>query len=335
MKNDSPKTSNLSKPVFTLNTRNQSLQITREGAGFIILIFAIGIGAIFTGSNLLYLILAMCLSSLVVSGILSELALKKISINSALPPSVYAGDAFSIRISIANEKKYFSSYSLRVTMILSDAAHLDGNTGIYLFYLPPNSIQGKNLLVTAGKRGPLRIKGFQISTRFPFGFFCKIKFLSLPKENIVFPAIHPVQLPFLSYPSGEQQGTVRNQGDEIIAIREYNEGDPVNAVHWKSSAKTGNLRVKEFLASPDQSFTLFLNLHDSQTNRQVSAPVLEERVSEAASLAYHLIQRGNEVSLKTEENFHILFGSSESHLERIMQFLAHIGLSTETTDEPS
>ena len=326
MKNDSPIISHLSKPVFTLNTRNQSLQITREGAGFIILIFAVGIGAIFTGSNLLYLILAMCLSSLVVSGVLSELALKNISIESVLPPGVYAGDAFSIGMKVANEKKYFSSYSLRIAMIPSDRVQLEGNTGIYLFHMPPASNEEKILIVKAVKRGPLRIKGFQLSTRFPFGFFCKTKFLPVSNENIVFPSIHPVQLPSLSDLSGEQQGVVCHQGEEIVAIREYREGDPVNAVHWKSSAKTGNLRVKEFLASPDQSFTLFLNLHDSQTNRQVAAPVLEERVSEAASLAYHLIQRGNEVSLKTEDNYHIPFGNTEAHLERIMRFLALVGL---------
>jgi uncharacterized protein (DUF58 family) len=326
MKNDSPIISHLPKPVFTLNTRNQSLQITREGAGFIILIFAVGIGAIFTGSNLLYLILAMCLSSLIISGVLSELALKKISIKSALPPNVYAGDAFSIGVKITNEKKYFSSYSLRITLIPDNAVQLEGNTGIYLFHMPPASVAEKNLMVKANNRGPLRIKGFQISTGFPFGFFCKIKFLPVFNENIVFPAIHPVQLPSLSYPSGEQQGVVCHQGEEIVAIREYSEGDPVNAVHWKSSAKTGDLRVKEFLASSDQSFTLFLNLHDSQTNRQVAEAVLEERVSEAASLAYHLICRGNEVSLKTAENFHIPFGNSEPHLERIMKFLAFVGL---------
>jgi len=324
MKNNSPAIS--TKPVFTLHTRNQSLQITREGAGFIILIFAVGIGAIFTGSNLLYLILAMCLSSLVVSGVLSELALKKISIENVLPPGVYAGDAFSIAMKVANEKKYFSSYSLRIAMIPGDAVPLEGNIDTYLFHMPPTSVAEKNLIVKAVMRGPLRIKGFQISTRFPFGFFCKIKFLPVLNETVVFPAIHPVQLPILSDLSGEQQGVVCHQGEEIVALREYNEGDPVNAVHWKSSAKTGNLRVKEFLASPDQSFTLFLNLHDSQTNQQVADPVLEERVSEAASLAYHLIQRGNEVSLKTEDNFHIPFGNTEAHLKCIMKFLALVGL---------
>jgi len=317
----------ISKPVFTLNTRNRSLQITREGAGFIILIFAVGVGAIFTGSNLLYLVVAMCLSLLVVSGILSELALKKISVKSSLPPTVYAGDHFSIPLNIANDKKYFSSYCLRITLIPEDTNRLEGNTGVTLFHMAPASVDEKNLLVKAVKRGPLRIKGFQISTSFPFGFFCKIKYLPMDDENIVFPSIHPVRLPLLSDPSVEEQGIVRHQGEEIVALREYRDGDPLNAVHWKSSAKTGNLRVKEFPAGQDQNFTLFLNLNDAQTNRQVADPILEKRVKEAASLAYHLIRGGNAVSLKTQDHFQIPFGKSEPHLERIMRFLALVGLN--------
>jgi uncharacterized protein (DUF58 family) len=326
MKAHSNKLPPLPKPVFTIKTRNRSLEITREGAGFITLIFVVGVGAIFTGSNLLYLVLAMCLSLLVVSGVLSELALKKITAESTLPPTVYAKDHFSIHLKIANGKKYFSSYCLRIAMVPEGSVPLAGNNDIYLFHLAPEKTDETNLLVNAEKRGSLQIRGVEISTRFPFGFFRKTKFLPLAGEAIVFPEIQPVQLPIPSHPSAEEQGVVRHQGDEIVALREYSEGDPVNAVHWKSSAKTGHLRVKDFRASGHQNFTLFLNLNDAQTNRQVQDPVLEERVSEAASLAYNLIRRGNEVSLKTGDHFQTPFGMSEPHLERIMRFLALVGL---------
>lgn len=331
----SQKLPTLPKPVYTIRTRNQSLQITREGAGFIILIFAVGVGAIFTGSNLLFLVLAMCLSLLVVSGILSELALKKITVTSTLPPTVYAGDPFSVRLKITNGKKYLSSYCLRITLIPVDSLPLAENSDIYLFHMLPEKIEETNLLVKAEKRGPLKIRGFQVSTRFPFGFFCKIKFLPMADETLVFPFIQPVEIPFMPDSSAEEQGIVLHQGDEIMTLREYCEGDPVNAVHWKSSAKTGSLRVKETRGSSHQSYTLFLNLTDAQTNRQVQDSVLEKRVSSAASLAYNLIRRGDEVSLKTEDHFQIPFGNTERHLERIMRFLACVGLSDGTQDARS
>lgn len=315
----------LGKPVLTFRTHNRSLQITKEGAGFIFVIFSVGIGAIITANNLLFLVLAMCCSFLVVSGILSELTLKKITVTGSLPATLYARDIFPLTIKVTNRKKYFSSYSLRIAITPSEEQRLENNTPIFLFHLPPEGTEEKTLMLKAIKRGPMNLSGFQISTGFPFGFFYKFKYLQEKMEAIVFPAIQPVHLPPSSHPSLEGQGIVRHQGEEIYALKEYREGDPLNAVHWKSSAKTGNLRVKELLTGGEQSFTLFLNLRDSQTNRQVAEPILEERVSEAASLAYNLIRRGDEVSLKTEDHHQIPFGNSETHLESIMRFLAFIG----------
>lgn len=326
MKNIISQVEALSRPAFTIRTHNRTLQITREGGGFIFIILSVGIGAVLTSNNLLYLVLAMCCSFLITSGILSELTLKKIKIQGTLPATLYAQDFFPLTLTVTNGKKYFSSYSLRIAIIPDSERPLEGNSGIYIFHLPPKGSEEKTLLMKANKRGPLEIGGFQVSTRFPFGFFYKKKYFPEKIETLVFPAIHPVHLPELSHPSAEGQGILRHQGEEVFAVREYRESDPLNAVHWKSSAKTGNLRVKELLTGGEQNYALFLNLRDSQTHRQVSESILEERVSEAASLAYNLIRRGDEVSLKTEDHDEIPFGNSETHLERILKFLATVGL---------
>ena len=110
----------------------------------------------------------------------------------------------------------------------------------------------------------------------------------------------------------------------MYSIREYQPGDPMAAVHWKSSAKTGTLRVKEFSKGGLHNYTLFLNIIDPQTNVMVGPETLENRVTETASLAYHLIRRGDEVSLKTAE-MQIPSGNTEAHLEHILKYLARVG----------
>ena len=326
MKNKYSPTTAPPKSVITLRTRNRSLQVTREGAGFIFVILCVGVGAVFTGHNLLYLVLAMCCSLLVISGILSELMLKHIIVTYSLPATLYANDFFHCAVTVANRKKYFSSYSLRISIIPAKETWLEENSGIYIFQVPPKCREEKTLLMKTRKRGRLSLLGIQVSTGFPFGFFYKTKYLQEKIEATVFPSIHPVPLPQLSHPSPEGQGIVMHQGEEVHSTKEYREGDPLKAVHWKSSARTGNLRVKEQLASGEQSFTIFLGIKDPQTNRQVSSSLLEERVSEAASLAYNLIRRGDEVSLKMEDHPQTPFGNSERHLENLMRFLAFVGL---------
>ena len=62
------------RSILTISLQNRTLQLTREGFGFIIILFGVGLGAINTGNNLLYLILAMCCSFIAVSGVLSEMS---------------------------------------------------------------------------------------------------------------------------------------------------------------------------------------------------------------------------------------------------------------------
>ena len=148
-------------------------------------------------------------------------------------------------------------------------------------------------------------------------------------ETVIFPAIHPVKLPEQSETGLEGEGIVQPKGEELHAVREFQPGDSLSSVHWESSAQTGNLRVKEFQSHNLQSYTIFLTLTNPATNQLIQGEELEKRVSEAASLIYHLINRGHEVSLKTEET-QTPFGSSDEHLLDIMHTLATIGLDNES-----
>ena len=56
----------------------------------------------------------------------------------------------------------------------------------------------------------------------------------------------------------------------------------------------------------------------------VGPETLENRVTETASLAYYLIRRGDEVSLKTPE-MQTPSGNTEPHLEHILKHLAKVG----------
>jgi hypothetical protein len=56
------------------------LKLTREGKYFIFITFGVGVAAINTGNNLLYLLLGMLLSLIIVSGVLSELSLRHLTV---------------------------------------------------------------------------------------------------------------------------------------------------------------------------------------------------------------------------------------------------------------
>ncbi|HEX4385918.1 MAG TPA: hypothetical protein VH083_23335, partial [Myxococcales bacterium] len=83
---------------FTLPSRSpvpawkRRLVFTRAGRWYTALTVGIGLAAINTGNNLLFLVLGLLLASIIVSGILSEQSLKGVKLERRLPPSATAGE---------------------------------------------------------------------------------------------------------------------------------------------------------------------------------------------------------------------------------------------------
>ncbi len=322
------------KPVFTFDYYNRSLALTREGAGFIILVFGIGLGAINTGNNLLYLILAMCCSFIAVSGTLSELTLKQIQASAEISKTLYYDEAYPLRLKITNEKKRAPSFSLNFSLPGSTDHRYLADRKAYLFHLPAGKTVEKNLLLKGIRRGPLDIDVCRITTSFPFGFFVKTRDVPIQIHSIVLPKIEDVELPPAFGDSIEGEHNVQTSGDELFSIREFHPGDPVKSIHWKSTARTGVLKVKEFLSGGKRSYNIFLNLYDADTDQRTSQEKIEKRISEAASLVYHLIKRGDEAALKTPD-YQSASDNSEAHLEELLRRLALIGYEKSASPEVS
>lgn len=88
----------------------------------------------------------------------------------------------------------------------------------------------------------------------------------------------------------------------------------------KSSAKTGGLRVKEFGQNANRSCIIQLYFEENGLN-PFDEKSVEEKISKAASQAFHMIRQGVQVQLKTDE-METGFANTESHLETIMRHLA-------------
>src|SRR5438132_8780531 len=104
--------------------RYRSLRLAPEGLRFLLLTLSMGVAALNTGNNLLYLLLAMMLSLIVMSGILSEHCLKNLIVRRTIPPHIFAGRPAMAAFSVRNGKGRFPSFSLGV-MDVADGKLLD------------------------------------------------------------------------------------------------------------------------------------------------------------------------------------------------------------------
>src|SRR5438876_12253102 len=80
------------------------LKVTRQGSTFLVLTIGVGLGALNTGNNLLYLVLGLLLSTIVVSGVLSERCLRHLEVRRLGAESAYADEPFAFRYALLRRR---------------------------------------------------------------------------------------------------------------------------------------------------------------------------------------------------------------------------------------
>ncbi|MEK6694779.1 MAG: DUF58 domain-containing protein, partial [Nitrospirota bacterium] len=169
--------------------RYRSLRLTPEGTRFLLLTLAVGMAALNTGNNLLYLLLAMMLSLIVMSGILSEQCLRRLVIRRVIPDNMFANRPATVTLAVANRQPRLPSFSLRVLDIIEGKAV---DRGIHILHLPAGASVSQSYPVLFTRRGRHRIDGVKIQTRFPFGLFIKSANLFLISDLVVYPELRPL-----------------------------------------------------------------------------------------------------------------------------------------------
>ena len=77
----------------------RSLRLTSEGVRFLLFTIGIGVAAVNTGNNLFYLLLAMMLSVVVVSGLLSEHCVRWLNFHRHVPDLIMANEPTMVTVS--------------------------------------------------------------------------------------------------------------------------------------------------------------------------------------------------------------------------------------------
>jgi uncharacterized protein (DUF58 family) len=316
-----PQTSSPTRPPIPQPPRRnywlpRTIRPTREGWWFIGASFAVGFAATNTGNNLLYLILAMLLSFMAISGVLSEQTMRRIRLERERPRRLFAGVPAPFGARLTNRKRRLSSFALH----LSEADPGGGRgPSHFLLKVPPQGREIWRYTLTFPRRGLHYLPGLRILTRFPFGLFAKVSRPILPDPVLVYPALRPLapaEVPFALDP-GWRERDRPGQGASLRNLRPYRPGDDPRLLHWKTSAKIGDLMVKE-LGDEDRP-RVRLVVEDPAPG--TPPDVVEANLSYAASVAAHAIRLGAQVDLAIAGGASG-FGQGEAHLDRMLERMA-------------
>ena len=282
----------------------RGIRITREGRYFIGLSFGVGLAAVNTGNNLLYLLLGILLALILTSGILSEIALGGLEVRRRLPRRAQVGKPHLVEIEVHNRKKWIPSYAIEVEDIRKNQP---ADKRCFFLKVSPKATQVAAYRRTPQKRGREFHIAFRIATRFPFGLFEKARILPVSETQIVYPATSPWTDPRAhSEMIKEQPRTPKpTRGiEDWVALRPMREGDDPRWIDWKKTASRGETVVRQFMGSEQPMIMVML---DDILPRDLTPAVLadwlqkfEVSVSDVASEATHHLRRGTRVILRTQ-----------------------------------
>lgn len=277
----------LPRSLRRVTTQSRGLKFTREGRVFVLVTLGIGLGAVNTGNNLLYLVLGLTLSLIILSGMLSDLVLLELRATRSLPQRLYAGSPALIEITVENRKYWLPSFSVHAED-RSDENPPPPKSGRSSYFLKIGPRESLTAAYTCKpmRRGILRFTGFRLMTRYPFGLFEKWRWLESDHEAVVYPRLIPVRVPSVgSLERSSDRNAIRpGAGHEFAALREHRPGDEVRAVHARRSAALGKLVIQERERERGGNLTIVLDDGRPEDASEQWDSGFEHAISRAASM---------------------------------------------------
>lgn len=295
----------------------RSIRITSEGTRFLLFTIGIGIAAINTGNNLFYLLLAMMMSLIVISGLLSELCLRRLEFHRHVPDLITANDPTTVTLSVTNRNAYFPSFSLRLFDV---AGGQDVDRGLFVDHVPAQRSLLLSYPLLATARGWILLSAVRVETLFPFGLFLKRALYPVEAKILVGPPIKPLSLRFVEDLANEGQGLSlprRGHGTQLYNLRLYQPGDDSRNIHWMTTARTAQLIVRETEAEDQRRIIIIL----SNVAPDDCDSLFERSVTLAASLLSQLSKNAYPLRLIVGEDDSGL-GTGSDHLLEMRRLLA-------------
>lgn len=283
------------------------VRLTREGLRFGALLVIVGFAAYNTGNNLIFLMLSVGIATLAVTFVSGLLSAGALSVEAGAIRDVYAGTPFSERLRIRNGSSLLDAFGIAV----------DGGAGVG--FLKRGSAAGCAVTRVFPRRGVHPGAPVTLSTRFPLGLFRFERRSEAPRRILVYPQTRPVDPAALALADGAGMGAGGRpgRGDELFRLRDYEAGDPVHHIHWKTTAKVGRLIVRDLGDAREDRLTL-----SYWPAVAAGAPPSFERVVVAtASIARHLVESGTSFRFIAPE-IELPARSGREHLRAVLGHLA-------------
>lgn len=269
------------------------LRLTDEGVYWLVTAGLLAVVGWWKSINLVLLLAYLMGVLLVVNGLLAQAQVRRVRLKREPLSPVFAEEDVTVRVTAEN----VGTRSATVTFenrLGNDVA------GWLVLRLPP----GGNTVCTARRRFSVRgvypVPPLAVQSGFPLGLIRCDQPSGQAGELVVLPplgAIDPTGLRRWVQMQAGGDGRARrvlrrvtsDQAD-VRGVRSYRPGDPIRSIHWRTSARRGELMVREYDAAPSPDLLLIIEPWLPAVPSAVHRGNLEAALSLAATLAQTWVQ---------------------------------------------
>jgi uncharacterized protein (DUF58 family) len=231
---------------------------------------------------------------------------------SAQPDRVTAGESTWGRLVVRNQARWPAPSFVAIDQVGDERVELT---------VPLIAVGGTRTMrypIPAGRRGRLALGPLTVERRDPLGLFRRAQRLGGAMTLWVHPVVHPARpLPVGSVPDfeGRRTETARGGTTTFSSLREYVPGDDPRRIHWRTTARTGVLMVREQMDTTEPTTTVVLDTRSDA----LTPHGFEHAVEVAASVAQAAINasRPARVLIPGEDEVALAACGAESLLDRL------------------
>lgn len=279
-----------------LRLTQHRMSIPLEGWIYLGIIIVLFTGAMLTKQNTLLLVFALMAGPFVINGWMTFGMLQSARVQRETPRRAMQGELFSVELQLRNTRPLFAIWMMTVQDEIVHGTESFAATVLFSRVSPRTSQAGQYQLRLA-QRGRYRFGPLTCASRFPLGLVERRRIYSVRDEILIYPRIGRIRPDWRQRLMGATELVSRNQPhhgvfhDDFNQLREFRSGDNPRAIHWRSTARRGELILREFHQNRQHTLAIVLDLFWPTSAKSHFKDQVELALSFVATL---LTERGRE-----------------------------------------
>jgi uncharacterized protein (DUF58 family) len=240
------------------------------------------------------------------------------------PTPIHVGDTTTVELTIRHNGDRRSP----VTSVRDPLGENKVGSAMLLAPLNPGDTAKLHYRLPTRRRGIFSVGPLEVTVSDPFQVASMSAVAARPTQLTVLPHIDDIALLREATRSDQLAGnglpTPLGAGEEFFALRAYQVGDDLRRVHWASTARVGELMIRQDEMPRQRRTIVLLDVRRVSHNDES----LERAVSAAASILWTSWRAGSNVRLITTSGFDSESSGATAHVDTILEHLAMVRAST-------